>query len=199
MGKVLGPWLLAYHLYGIEDLSMDMILQPDKLNYLFRKLTDCSIEFAKAQFESGADYVTWIDHVTSDFFNPLVYKEQFLPLHQLAARKLKSYGPIVFGAFGNISDRLDLIAQTGFPILNLITCNDYETAKKEIGGKMVILGDVNNPDVIVAGSMADIRHAVYNLIDRGCRILTPESVLPFNTPTANILELTQTVRKVRLK
>jgi [methyl-Co(III) methanol-specific corrinoid protein]:coenzyme M methyltransferase len=31
VGKVMGPWTLAYHLYGIQDFLMEIYTEPEKV------------------------------------------------------------------------------------------------------------------------------------------------------------------------
>ncbi len=199
IGKVIGPWCLGYHLYGIGNLTMDIVLQPKKLADFLSQLNDCAIAFAKAQFDAGADIVTWIDHVTMDFFSPQIYKELVLPLHQVSSSRLKSYGPIILSIFGDVYDRFDLLEKSGFPILHLVTTNDIPRARSIIGDKMEIIGSINNPDILVSGTSADIRRSVFLAIDAGARILAPEAAVPFTVSTKNLLELTQAAHHARFK
>lgn len=88
IGKVIGPWTLAYHLRGVENLLLDIILEPEKTRRAIAELARIPIQFAAAQFEAGADAVVWADHVTSDLVSAQLYREVVFPLHCEAARRL---------------------------------------------------------------------------------------------------------------
>lgn len=55
IGKVIGPWTLAYHLYGTANLILATILEPQKVNRFLEALAQVPVAFAQAQFEVGAD------------------------------------------------------------------------------------------------------------------------------------------------
>ncbi len=78
----MGPWTLAYHLYGVENLVLDTILEPKKTKELIWDLSQVTKEFAAAQFEAGADIVTWAEHVTRDLVSASIYEEFVLEVHK---------------------------------------------------------------------------------------------------------------------
>ena len=196
IGKVIGPWSLTHLLYGIEDLLMDCILEPIKIHALFQQLNEAAIKFAEAQFDAGADIITWIEHISSDYFNPGIYKEFLLPLHQKAASRLRRHGPLIWTIFGDVSDRFELMAQSGFSLLNILPSNDIPVARKIIGDRMVVIGAINNPDVLVGGTAMDVRRAVLHSVKTGSRIISPEAAISTKTPTANLIELVHTAHQL---
>lgn len=197
IGKVIGPWGLLYQLYGGDNLTMDLILEPKQIKALFRQLTESAVLFAKAQFDAGADTVTWIDHTIMDFFSPQIYQEFLLPLHQYAARQLAPYGPVIWSIYGNVYDRFELIAQSGFPILHILANNNLQKARETIGNRMLVIGSINNPAVLVSGTPEDVRREVFRCIEYGGRLIAPEAAIPLKTPTANLIELVQSVHRAR--
>ena len=40
IGKVMGPWTLSYHFYGVQKFLMDTILDPDKVRRFLQKLKE---------------------------------------------------------------------------------------------------------------------------------------------------------------
>ncbi len=89
IGKVMGPWTLAYHLYGVEKLMLDMILEPERTKEVIEAISGMSLAFAKAQFEAGIDALTWAEHVTRDLVSAKLYQEFVYPVHcNLSFRKL---------------------------------------------------------------------------------------------------------------
>ncbi|WP_201721810.1 uroporphyrinogen decarboxylase family protein [Desulfotomaculum copahuensis] len=82
VGKVMGPWTLSYHLYGVQNFLLDTILDPDKVRGFLNKLKGLSVDFANAQFDAGADVVTVADHATGDLVSGECYRDFLLPIHQ---------------------------------------------------------------------------------------------------------------------
>ena len=198
IGKVIGPWSLTHLLYGVEDLLMDCILEPMKVHALFQQLNEYAIKFAEAQFDAGADIITWIDHISSDYFNPGIYEDFLLSLHQKASARLRRHGPLIWTIFGDISDRFELIAQAGFSVLNILPSNDIPAARKIIGDRMLVMGSINNPDVLVGGTAMDVRRAVFHSIKTGSTIIAPEAAISTKTPTSNLIELVHAAHQFSL-
>jgi len=195
VGKVVGPWTLAYNLYGVENLILDTILEPDKTKALIRELSQVPMEFAKAQFEAGADIVTWAEHSTSDLVSAQVYEEFVMPVHRQAAATLQVYGPLILHICGNVMDRLDCIADTGFRLFHMDSRNDIKKAVKQVGDRIVLTGCINNPATLAQGTPAVVRkEAEYNL-SCGIRLISPECALPTNVPEENLRELVDTVHR----
>lgn len=189
IGKVIGPWSLAHFLYGVEDLLMDCILEPQKIRALFAQLNECAIKFAEAQFDAGADVITWIEHASSDYMNPKLYQDFILPLHQKSTARLTRHGPLIWTIFGDVSDRFELLAQSGFPILHTLPSNNIPAARSVIGNRMIVIGTINNPDILTGGTGIDVRRAVFHSIKTGSTIIAPEAAISTKTPTSNLVEL----------
>lgn len=197
VGKVMGPWSLAHHLYGIENMALDLILDLENLRWLLEQLLEISITFAKAQFEAGADIVTWVDHISTDRFSRKMYEDLLFPMHKSAASKLKHYGPTIISIFGNVSDRLDLLSTTGFSMLNITTHNDIQTALRVVGGNALVIGGVNNPDVLVSGNTVDVHREVLRNIFAGARMIAAETAVPLITPSANLIEMVNSAHRAK--
>jgi len=195
IGKVIGPWTLAYLLYGVENLTLDIVLEPEKTAQLIRDLSVVPIAFAKAQFAAGADLVTWADHTTSDIVSASVYEKFVLPIHQKAAVELNKYGPIVLHMCGNIMDRLPHISKTGFPIFHMDSRNNIEKALEIVQDKMLITGCINNPHTLCHGDTTLVKKEVIDNLQKGISLIAPECALPCNVPSENLLTLTKTTHQ----
>lgn len=197
IGKVIGPWSLAYHLYGVENLVLDTILEPEKTADFINILSEIPMAFAKAQFEAGADMILWADHVTSDLVSAEIYRKFIMPIHKKAASELQKYGPVILHTCGNVSDRLMYIADTGFKIFHMDSKNDIEKSVKAAGSNMLITGCINNPVLLAQGNPADVKRAVEENIKQGIKLISPECALPFSVPSDNLIALTQTTHSIQ--
>ncbi len=99
IGKVIGPWSLAYHLHGTANLVLETILEPEKVHHFLETLAQVPIIFAHAQFEAGADILTWADHVTADLISAKAYEEFLLPILQKCNNNIIKAGPIILHFF----------------------------------------------------------------------------------------------------
>ena len=195
IGKVMGPWTLAYNLYGVDNLTIDIILEPQRVAYLLKELYQVSITFAKAQFEAGADIVTWADHATADIVSAQIYEEFVLPYHKQGAATLKKYGPAILHICGNVMDRTDIIAQSGFPIFHMDSRNDVVKAQDTFGGRMQITGTINNPATLAHGTPQAVEKEVLINLKKGIKLISPECALPYTVPKENLLALVKTAHR----
>lgn len=199
IGKVIGPWTLAYHLYGVDKLLLDLVLEPEKVRAFLQEIVTVPIEFAKAQFAAGADLVTWADHVTSDLVSAQLYRDFLLPVHKKAAFALAPYGKTILHICGNIMDRIEFLKQTGFSLLHIDSRNNIREAAAAIKNSMLLTGAINNPRTLLQGSSSDIRNEAEANIRDGIKIIAPECALPCNTKNAHLAVLVNAVHSYKSK
>jgi len=193
VGKVVGPWTLAYHLYGAANILMDIIIEPLRVVEALHELKEISMLFAQAQMEAGADMITWSDHVTGDLVSPQIYSDYLLPIHQDCMRKLQV--PVVLHVCGNVMDRLHLFANGGFAAFHIDSRNPIPEALEIVKGKMMLTGNINIPNILLNGSTAEVREEVTAVIRDGIRLISPECGLPTRVPNANLFEVVKTARR----
>ncbi len=196
IGKVMGPWTLAYNLYGAPDLILDSMLEPERTKRFIEELAAVPIAFARAQFDAGADLVTWADHVTADLISAEIYAEFVLPVHKRASAVLGE--GLVLHVCGNVMDRLDLIRETGFSFFHIDSRNDIAAALEIMKGGPALVGFVDNPETLARGGPADARREVRRIVEAGARFPAPECAVPYTVPIANLKALTEAVRSARM-
>ena len=196
IGKVIGPWTLAYNIYGAENLTVDTILEPVRTKQFLKELLKVSLEFARAQIEAGADMLTWADHVTSDLISPGVYAEFALPMQQIAAESLQKDSPVILHICGNVMDRLKEIKQSGFKLFHIDSRNDIGAVRQYFQEDVKLCGAVNNPISLLTGSERDIRDEVLKNIEDGIALIAPECAIPAYVTNRSLKLLPHTVRSM---
>lgn len=186
IGKVMGPWTLAYHLYGAEKLTLDIILKPQETKGMLEELSKVSLAFAKAQFEEGADIMVWAEHATRDIVSAKVYEEFILPIQCDAVKQLKQYGPIVLHVCGNVEDRMKSIKMAGFDCLHMDSRNNVMKIKEEAQDSIKLACCINNPVTLLRGDKQQIKREVINCISNGIPMIGPECAIPMNVPMRNL-------------
>lgn len=194
VGKVMGPWTLSYHLYGVQSFLMETILNPDKVRGFLDKLKEISVMFARAQFAAGADVVTLADHATGDLVGPKVYKDFLLPVHQEVTARIN--GPLILHICGKTIDRLSDIAQAGFQAFHFDSKNNTVEAQQiAIQSNLLLTGNINNPDVLYSGTPDDVKNMVREAAKAGVEIISPECAVPLRTPNENLKAIVEGVRE----
>lgn len=199
VGKVMGPWTLAYHLYGVENLVLDTILEPEKTKGLIWNLSEVTRQFAIAQFEAGADIITWAEHVTRDLVSPAIYRDFVLPVHKKVVQELKSMGPVALHVCGNVEDRIALFEQAGFSCFHLDSRNDLQLCRKKCHDDLLIAGGINNPITLMRGKKSQIEKDVEKNIQQGARLVGPECMIQPIIPIKTLRYLTDVIHRQKYR
>jgi len=193
VGKVMGPWTLSYHLHGVQDFLVETITEPEMAHAFLDRFKDISLKFAEAQFEAGADVLTWADHATADLIGPGAYRDFLLPVHKKINEKLKGR-TIILHCCGNTYDRIEYFAEAGFPIFHFDSKNDIKKIV-DSAGNMKLTGCVNNPEVLLKGTKEDVARQVNEILDAGIRLISPECAVPVKVRNENLRAIREAVVK----
>lgn len=197
VGKVMGPWTLAYHLCGVQNFLLALVLEPDKVKSLLQELLRVPLKLAFAQWEAGADILTWADHATSDLVSASLYTEFLFPLHKKAISALGPERPVILHTCGWALDRLKLFAQTGFTAFHFDSRNPPHEALALTQNKILLIGGVNNPYTLLNGTPEDVQAEITYLWEAGIRLVAPECAVPLRTPNRNLKAIVRTIRKLK--
>ena len=58
---------------------------------------------------------------------------------------------------------------------------------------MALVGNVNNPETLRAGSVEDVRREVFRALDAGIDIIAPECAVPLDAGMANVRAVRESV------
>jgi MtaA/CmuA family methyltransferase len=184
VGKVMGPWSLSYHMMGIEEFLICTLEDPDRARRLLTALKSVTIEFAKAQMQVGADIICLADHATGGMVSPLAYRDFLLPLHQEIISEMSC--PTVLHCCGNTTDRLVYFTQAGFDCYHFESQVRLADAVSSAAGKMTLIGNINNPQILLSGTPAQVKEACRSVLNSGVQILAPECAIALTTPVKNL-------------
>lgn len=82
VGKVYGPWSLAYHTFGLAPFLEDTIKDPGKVAAVLERLVDVTLRYAIAQVEAGAEALCLGDHITANLVRPDAYPRLLRDIHR---------------------------------------------------------------------------------------------------------------------
>ena len=193
IGKTMGPWTLAYHVFGVESFLLMTVDDPDMVLRCLHKLKEISVLFGEAQIAAGADALTFPDHATGDLVSGEYYRRFLLEIHQEMAERLRV--PLILHICGNTLDRLDYIAQSGMASFHFDSKNDPQKAMDVAGGRIGLVGNINNPDTLYARGPAEVRKEVFACLDAGVQMIAPECAVPLAMRLENLIAIPQSVRE----
>ena len=82
IGKTMGPWTLAYHVFGVETFLLMTVDDPEMTMRCLDRLKEISVLFGQAQIDAGADALTFPDHATGDLVSGEYYRRFLLEIHK---------------------------------------------------------------------------------------------------------------------
>jgi uroporphyrinogen decarboxylase len=185
------PFRHATMLRGFEDLMRDLYKRPDKAKELLEITTLSQIYYGIACVHAGADVVQISDPSSSgDAVSPKVWEEFGLPYTKRVVDALKKMGvKITMHICGDTTDRLESLALTGVDGLSLDHKVDLVYAKKILGDRVCLIGNLNPTDTLVFKSADEVYKEARELISSvGPRnfILSSGCSIPATAPPDNI-------------
>jgi len=193
IGKVMGPWTLAYHMHGVQPFLMETLTDPGRVRAFLDGLKEVTVLFGRAQIAAGADVLCIADHATGDLISARMYSQFLLPYHRELTQRLGC--PTVLHICGNTLDRLDAICTAGFDCFHFESKVDAREAVALAAGRISLMGNVNNPEVLLNGTAEQAAAQARYARDAGVRIIGPECAIPLITPTENLKAIAAVARE----
>jgi MtaA/CmuA family methyltransferase len=193
IGKTMGPWTLAYHVFGVEAFLLMTVDDPDLTLQCLHKLKEISVLFGQAQLDAGADALTFPDHATGDLVSGEYYRRFLLEIHQEMAEVFDA--PLILHICGNTLDRMPYIAETGMAAFHFDSKNDPQEAMDRVDGKIALVGNINNPETLYARGPEEVRAEVFKCLDAGVQMIAPECAIPLATKLENLIEIPRAVKE----
>jgi MtaA/CmuA family methyltransferase len=189
IGWIEGPLAEACDLAGVENMMMQLMMDPDFANRLMDKCMVTAKDFAKAQIEAGCEIIGMGDAVCSqidaDTYNLFVkdrHKELIDFIHGLGAK-------IKLHICGNTTHLLPSYKNFDLDILDLDWQVDIAEARKVLGNEVILAGNIN-PVLVQDNSRDEVFIMSKKLVDSfknqrfilsaGCEITSltpPENLL----------------------
>ena len=192
IGKTMGPWTLAYHVFGVERFLLGTVDNPEETMKAMDKLKEISVLFGEAQIEAGADALTLPDHATGDLVSGEYYKRFLQDIHTEMVDALPV--PLILHICGRTIDRMPHIAKTGMAYFHFDSKNDPHEAMDAVNGGSGRVGNINNPETLYARGPDEVRQEVYKCLEAGVQMIAPECAIPLATKVENLIEIPRAVQ-----
>ncbi|MFW5823131.1 MAG: uroporphyrinogen decarboxylase family protein [Tangfeifania sp.] len=143
IGWIEGPLAEACDLAGVENMMMQLMVDPDFSNRLMDKCMVTAKDFAKAQIEAGCEIIgmgdavcSQIDTETYNLFVKHRHKELICYIHELGAK-------IKLHICGDTSHLLPSYKDLNLDILDLDWQVDICQAREILGESVILAGNIN--------------------------------------------------------
>ncbi len=191
LGKVMGPFSMTQVMHGVDKTMMATVMEPDKIKHFLDVSVGVLVKCANAQFEAGADALAIGEGgAGANMMSPAMYRDLLLPVHKRLLAQID--GPTIMHMCGDITARLDALAEIGLTCFNFDWEIDPKTMKAAAAGKFTIMGNVNTTDLMQAAP-EEIERQVHACVDAGVDIISPGCAVSPKCPNANFVAMTRAV------
>ncbi len=191
------PFTACSRIYGAQNLMRACMRNKPLVEKLLDKVGSVVVAFARTAAEFGADALFMPDPVSSStMISPKLYREFALPHVQRVVQALKI--PTIMHICGNTEPILDLMAETGAPILSLDQCMDLGKAKQRVRGRCGVGGNLSPRDVLLRGTVEDVKRETRKCLEQGGKdgyILMAGCAVIAETPLDNLRAMVETARQ----
>ena len=205
-----GPFALASYLIGTERWLYEIALiqaglpeaNEAAIERALQLATAALIRFGEACADAGADILHCGDSLAScNVISPETYRRFAWPSQREVFRAWKRHGATacLLHICGDSTQVLDLYAQTGADVIEVDHAVDLATAKRVVGTRTALMGNVQTVTELLRGDRDTIRAAAQRCIDLGGAgggfVLGSGCIVPRHTPLVNLQEMIRVARE----
>lgn len=195
----------AWALRGLEQMLVDMAVDPILANEILELPYQYHLTAAKKLVEMGVDMVWTGDDVGSQremLISPKMWRTYLKPRMAQFIRELKAINPQVKVAYhsdGDIRRIIPELIEIGLDVLNPIQPASMEPAelKRLYGDQLSFWGTIDEQHTLPYGSPEDVRREVQERIqtigEGGGLILAPTHHVQLDTPLENFWAMVNTI------
>jgi len=195
----------AWALRGLEQMMLDMSMEPDLANQILDIPYNYHLAAAKKLVEMGVDMIWTGDDVGSQnqmMISPRMWREFFKPRMANFISELKVISPNVKVAYhtdGYVEPIIPELIEIGLDVLNPIQPASMDPAdiKQKYGDKLSFWGSIDEQHTLPFGSPQDVANEVRLRLETvGCNgglILAPTHHVQLDTPLENFWTMVNTI------
>jgi uroporphyrinogen decarboxylase len=205
-GKVLvgasqwGPFTLTGHLLGVEKVMRGIVKDPESVRKVLDFAVDLTVDYLAPFRDYGAEIVSIAEPSASgDLISRTQFESFALPYLKRAVAALKNRGlKVIVHICGNVTTRLDLLAQSGADLISVDYKVDLALVRQATAGKLAFSGNLNPVAVVQNATPEEVRAAALAAYEKAGSepgyMLMPGCDIPPTTPLENIRTLLDTAR-----
>jgi uroporphyrinogen decarboxylase len=203
-------WELGYMLRGLEQMLMDVVLNPDFVSALLAKLLEINLAATGRFLDKVGPYIQVIrtadDLATQKgpLMSPQTYRTLLKPVYKqyFDFIKSKTEAKIFYHSCGNVTQLIDDLVEIGVDILNPVQVSamgDTGELKARFGDKVVFWGGIDTQHVLPHGSVeeveAEVQRCIRDLAPGGGYVVAAVHNIQPDVPPQNIIAMAEATRK----
>jgi uroporphyrinogen decarboxylase len=194
-----GPTQLASFLRGTSDFLLDLRIHPDLARKLIEVCTETTITWLREQLKVINEPLgIFVPDDNAAFLSPKLFRQFVLPYYKRIFGEFKG----LLRAYhndANTSHLLETLAESGFQVFNFSFQVDAADAKRRIGDKVCLMGNIHPIDTLLKGTPEAVKKACRKCIEvagpGGGYVLSAGGGIDIGTPAENIEAMVDAARK----
>ena len=201
-GAVVGPFTNAAFLIGTDALVRLVLRNPSAVHKLCEVSLETSLNCAKAIIDQGGTPSLTEPVSTSTVISPKQFAQFSFPYLLRLIDYIHSRGKAAtLHICGLTSNIWDLMVDAGSDCISIDNVEDLSAAKRKVGHRTRLMGNVSPSRIMLQGTVQDVRRATLDCIMKAHDspkgyIVASGCSLPTGTPFDNIHAMLDTVREV---
>jgi uroporphyrinogen decarboxylase len=201
-GAVTGPFTTASFLIGTENIARLLLKNPDAVHRLCKISLETALSYAEAIIESGASPSLTEPMASATVISPKQFREFVFPYLKKLIEYIHGREKAVTLHICGRSDLIwEMMADAGADCLSIDNEADLLAAKEKVGDRVRLMGNVRPSEVMLQGTSAQVRQAVFDCVARAWDspkgfIVASGCSLPTETPFANIHAMMDAVKEI---
>lgn len=201
-GEVTSPLDYVLDLFGFEQTMIGFLDDPGRAAAVLDRFTEGIVGIAEGLAATGVDAIKISSPFAgAGFLSTAFYRTFVLPYEGRIARAIEARNVRAYiHTCGDIHDRLELLAEGGAsgiecldpPPLGRV---DLEDAKRRVGGRIFIKGNIDPVNVLLAGDRSSVRADARRRVETGRPggrfILSTACSIAPHTPRDNVAVLAE--------
>jgi len=201
---VIGPVTLAGLLEGAQQVAMDSVLEPDKLEEFCKFTTSIIIEYARSLVNAGADAICILEP-TGVILGPKQF-DRFSGQYVNHIMESYKYAGVdtIYHICGNTMHLIDGMVKSGAGAISIDSPDtgfDIVKALEQVPEDVVVIGNINPTRVMKDGSPELVAKETNDLLEKTKKypnfIVSTGCDLPPGTPLKNMQVFMETARNFK--
>ena len=198
-------WECAWYMRSMEELFCDMMMEDEKAEFLFDKVTELSMIRALSYAKAGVDVLFLGDDIGMQhtiMMSEELYCDWIKPRLKKIIDAVKAVNPdilIFYHSCGFIEPMIPHLIEAGIDVNPIQSeCMDFEEIYRKYGDKISFHGTIGTQTVMPKGTPQDVKEAVWRNLDiageKGGLFAAPTHMLEPEVPLENILAYVEACR-----
>ena len=186
--RVTGPVTMAGLVFGAERVVIWTRKKKKELKEALEQLIEINIEDARRSLKCGVDIVAMAEPTaTCDIIPPDFFAEVLVDIYREFNRRVGSITALHI--CGNTNPILKYIPETGFNAFSFDSKVRVAYAKSILGGKVALIGNIHNVDVLLRGPAERVMRESLRAIAEGVDVLATSCDFPFDAPIEHVIAM----------